>query len=204
MREGRFKPIRWTHDSFSKICHLIVSQVVLSACSPFFRSVLKQNPHPHPLLYLKGVKHREILSILSFIYEGEVNVAQTDLGSFLGVAEDLQVKGLSAGGQPQQNGLQNNNKDPPDSIKVQPKIERDLITEDVVTPAQNELLVVDVDHDPIVASDNEMEDNIIEYPIDDTISSFQHSSFQDTFKSRLTGGQGKFLLSLNFKFDPLY
>ena len=26
-------------------------KVILSACSPFFRSVLKKNPHQHPLLY---------------------------------------------------------------------------------------------------------------------------------------------------------
>ena len=31
-------------------------QVVLGACSPFFRRVLKRNPHTHPLLYLKGIR----------------------------------------------------------------------------------------------------------------------------------------------------
>ena len=33
-------------------------KTILSACSPFFRNVLKRNPHQHPLLYLKGVKHK--------------------------------------------------------------------------------------------------------------------------------------------------
>ena len=28
-------------------------KVILSACSPFFRSILKRNPHNHPLLYLR-------------------------------------------------------------------------------------------------------------------------------------------------------
>merc|ERR1712096_269860 len=70
-------------------------KVILSACSPFFRSVLKKNPHQHPLLYLKGVKYEEILLVLNFMYHGEVNVAQDELNSFLSVAEDLQVKGLS-------------------------------------------------------------------------------------------------------------
>eukprot|EP00092_Neocalanus_flemingeri_P019364 GFUD01020977.1.p1 GENE.GFUD01020977.1~~GFUD01020977.1.p1 ORF type:complete len:317 (-),score=76.49 GFUD01020977.1:287-1237(-) len=70
-------------------------KVILSACSPFFRSVLKRNPHQHPLLYLKGVKYEEILLVLNFMYHGEVNVAQDELNSFLSVAEDLQVKGLS-------------------------------------------------------------------------------------------------------------
>jgi len=77
-------------------------KVILSACSPFFRSVLKKNPHQHPLLYLKGVKYEDILSVLNFMYHGEVNVAQEDLNSFLAVAEDLKVKGLTQNDQKQQ------------------------------------------------------------------------------------------------------
>ena len=30
-------------------------KVILSACSPFFRSILKRNPHANPLIYLRGV-----------------------------------------------------------------------------------------------------------------------------------------------------
>jgi len=70
-------------------------KVILSACSPFFRNVLRRNPHQHPLLYLKGVKYSELMSVLNFMYMGEVNVAQEELNSFLSVAEDLRVKGLT-------------------------------------------------------------------------------------------------------------
>jgi len=70
-------------------------KVILSACSPFFRNVLRRNPHQHPLLYLKGVKYSELMSVLNFMYMGEVNVAQEELNSFLAVAEDLRVKGLT-------------------------------------------------------------------------------------------------------------
>jgi len=70
-------------------------KVILSACSPFFRSVLRKNPHQHPLLYLKGVKYADLLAVLNFMYHGEVNVAQEELNSFLAVAEDLRVKGLT-------------------------------------------------------------------------------------------------------------
>jgi len=70
-------------------------KVILSACSPFFRSVLRKNPHQHPLLYLKGVKYADLLAVLNFMYHGEVNVAQDELNSFLAVAEDLRVKGLT-------------------------------------------------------------------------------------------------------------
>ena len=72
-------------------------KLILSACSPFFRSVLRQNPHQHPLLYLKGVQFTDLQAVLNFMYHGEVNVAQEDLNSFLAVAEDLQVKGLTQG-----------------------------------------------------------------------------------------------------------
>jgi len=70
-------------------------KVILSACSPFFRNILRRNPHQHPLLYLKGVKYTDLQSVLNFMYHGEVNVAQEELNSFLAVAEDLRVKGLT-------------------------------------------------------------------------------------------------------------
>jgi len=70
-------------------------KVILSACSPFFRNILRRNPHQNPLLYLKGVKYTDLQSVLNFMYHGEVNVAQEELNSFLAVAEDLRVKGLT-------------------------------------------------------------------------------------------------------------
>jgi len=89
-------------------------KVILSACSPFFRSILKKNPHQHPLLYLKGVKYENILSVLNFMYHGEVNIAQEDLNNFLAVAEDLQVKGLT----------QNNQKQSPDTNQAHTTLKR--------------------------------------------------------------------------------
>jgi len=70
-------------------------KVILSACSPFFRTILKKNYHAHPLLYLKGIKYKELLSVINFMYHGEVSVAQEDLNAFLLIAEDLRIKGLT-------------------------------------------------------------------------------------------------------------
>ena len=70
-------------------------KVILAASSQFFRNILRANPHPHPLLYLRGVRHKELLSILSFMYKGQVNIAQEELSTFLSVAEDLKIKGLT-------------------------------------------------------------------------------------------------------------
>ena len=70
-------------------------KVILSACSTFFRALLQCNPHQHPLIYLRGVRFADLQNIVDFMYHGEVNVAQDELNSFLEVAEDLKIKGLS-------------------------------------------------------------------------------------------------------------
>ena len=68
-------------------------RLILSACSPFFKTVFYRNKHEHPLIYLKGISAKDMEAVLNFMYNGEVNVAQDDLNSFLQVAEDLKVKG---------------------------------------------------------------------------------------------------------------
>jgi len=98
-----FRELRDDKDFFdvTLVCdedQIQAHKVILSACSPFFRSVLKRNRHEHPLLYMKGVKYVDIVSVLNFMYHGEVNVAQEELNSFLAVAEDLKVKGLTQNG----------------------------------------------------------------------------------------------------------
>jgi len=69
-------------------------KVILAASSPFFKRILKENPHRHPLIYLKGIKYSDVEAVLKFIYQGEVNVEQANLETFLEVAEELEVKGL--------------------------------------------------------------------------------------------------------------
>jgi len=95
-----FRELRDDKDFFdvTLVCdeeQIQAHKVILSACSPFFRSVLRRNRHEHPLLYMKGIKYLDIVSVLNFMYHGEVSVAQEDLNSFLAVAEDLKVKGLT-------------------------------------------------------------------------------------------------------------
>jgi len=97
-----FRDIREEKDFFDVTLACDDSQVeahkvILAACSPWFRNILRRNPHQHPLLYLKGVKYKELVCVLNFMYQGEVNVAQEELNSFLSVAEELRVKGLTQG-----------------------------------------------------------------------------------------------------------
>jgi len=100
---GVFRELRSDGDFFDVTIategkQLEAHKVILSACSPFFRGVLKRNPHPHPLLYMKGVKGRDMAALLAFMYHGEVNIGQEELPSFLRAAEELQVKGLTQDG----------------------------------------------------------------------------------------------------------
>ena len=69
-------------------------KVILAASSPFFQNLLGRNKHPHPLIYMRGVKSYDLLAIVDFLYHGEANVFQENLDSFLAVAEELQLKGL--------------------------------------------------------------------------------------------------------------
>ena len=70
-------------------------KVILSACSVSFQSILLRNAHPHPLLYLKGVKSHHLSSIIDFIYTGEVTVMQDILEELLETARELKIMGLS-------------------------------------------------------------------------------------------------------------
>ena len=49
-------------------------RVILSACSPFFSSVLKRNKHSHPMIYMRGLKSKDLVAIVDFIYHGETSI----------------------------------------------------------------------------------------------------------------------------------
>ena len=71
-------------------------KLVLSACSDFFKSILKRNSHSHPLLYLSGVDSKSLGFVLDYIYHGEVQVYQHELDIFLDVGQKLKIKGLES------------------------------------------------------------------------------------------------------------
>ncbi|XP_037921476.1 broad-complex core protein isoforms 1/2/3/4/5 isoform X7 [Hermetia illucens] len=70
-------------------------RVVLSACSPYFRELLKSTPCKHPVIVLQDVSFPDLHALVEFIYHGEVNVHQRSLSSFLKTAEVLRVSGLT-------------------------------------------------------------------------------------------------------------
>ena len=70
-------------------------RIILTACSPFFSTVLKRAKQSHPIIYMRGLQAKDLGAILDFIYHGEANIYQEDLDGFLSLAEELQLKGLS-------------------------------------------------------------------------------------------------------------
>ena len=82
-------------------------KIILTASSPFFSNVLKKNKHSHPMIYMRGLKVKDLDAIVDFIYNGEANIHQEDLDGFLALAEELQLKGL-AGAEKEQDVLKEN------------------------------------------------------------------------------------------------
>ena len=73
---------------------ILTHKLVLAAASPMFMELFKLNQHPHPLIYMKGTKARSLVSIVAFIYNGEVNISQEDLDEFLSIGKELKIKGI--------------------------------------------------------------------------------------------------------------
>ncbi|XP_017771794.1 PREDICTED: zinc finger and BTB domain-containing protein 14 isoform X3 [Nicrophorus vespilloides] len=70
-------------------------KVVLSACSPYFKELFKNNPCSHPIIFMRDVEAKHVVALMEFMYAGEVNVAQAHLSAFLKTAESLKIRGLT-------------------------------------------------------------------------------------------------------------
>ena len=69
-------------------------KIILAAFSPFFEKLLGRTDHPHPIIFMRGIRKDELSAVIDFLYCGEANVLQKNLESFLDIAGDLKVKGL--------------------------------------------------------------------------------------------------------------
>jgi len=70
-------------------------KVILAASSPIFENLLRRRQHPHPLVYMRGVKSEDLVAIVDFLYYGEANVYQENIDSFLAIANELNLTGLT-------------------------------------------------------------------------------------------------------------
>ena len=69
---------------------------ILSACSPVFKNILQMEINKsHPVIYLRGIQHSEIESILQYIYLGEAKFHGERVNEFLSVSKNLEIQELS-------------------------------------------------------------------------------------------------------------
>jgi len=93
LREGEdFVDVTLSADGINLKAH----KVVLSACSNYFRDLLKGiSTWQHPVLFLRDIPLIDLSLVLEFVYVGEVSVSQDNLQSFLKTAGLLRIKGLA-------------------------------------------------------------------------------------------------------------
>ena len=72
-------------------------KVVLSACSNVFKKITKSLPQNvgNAVIYLRGIQHEDMESILEFMYLGEATCNQDRMEELLNVAKNLEIKELS-------------------------------------------------------------------------------------------------------------
>ena len=59
-------------------------KLVLSASSQFFKNIFKKPQETSTfMLYLSGIQAKDLKLVMDYIYEGEVEVVQDELNSFL-------------------------------------------------------------------------------------------------------------------------
>uniref|UniRef100_A0AAG5DX97 BTB domain-containing protein n=1 Tax=Anopheles atroparvus TaxID=41427 RepID=A0AAG5DX97_ANOAO len=97
---GAFDALRYEEDlvDVTLFCEgrkIRAHKVLLSACSSYFKDIFKENPCQHPVIIFKNVKYADLLSLVEFMYQGEVSVSQDALPSFLHTAELLSIRGLA-------------------------------------------------------------------------------------------------------------
>ena len=69
-------------------------KIILSVGSEYFRNILSDKSHPHPMLCLDGISSEDLAWIIQYLYVGEVSVPQSSLQKFLKVANKLKCYGL--------------------------------------------------------------------------------------------------------------
>ena len=70
-------------------------KIVLSACSLVFKSIINDLHGSNSVIYMRGIQHQEMESILKFMYSGEATFHQSSINEFLNLAKNLEMKGIS-------------------------------------------------------------------------------------------------------------
>ena len=95
MTSGEFADVTLVTDDKQQIR---AHRNILSGCSPVFKSILQIDSNStNPVIYLRGIQHSEMESIMQFIYLGEAKFNEERMSEFLMVSKNLEIKYLSTG-----------------------------------------------------------------------------------------------------------
>ena len=88
---------------------------------------------------MKAIKYIDLVAIVDFLYYGETNIYQENLDSFLNIAEELNLKGLTREGSEKSNDT------------INPQENTRLSDESVLPLNQNTIEDKKISHDPQIA-----------------------------------------------------
>ena len=69
-------------------------RIILSSKSLFFMRILKANDKKDILIYLPNVSSAELATIIEFVYLGQTEIDEHDLGKFINLGKIFEIKGL--------------------------------------------------------------------------------------------------------------
>merc|ERR1719318_1071411 len=91
LADGNFKDVTLVSDDQTQ---MTAHKSVLSASSPILASILINNPHSNPLLFMRGLKRKVLEKLLEFIYLGNADLDEKILNDFMDIGRDLKINGL--------------------------------------------------------------------------------------------------------------
>ena len=112
-------------------------KIILSYCSSQFKTMIQNNPHPMPLIYMRGVKYDTLKSLVDFMYVGEAFLHQECVDDFIRTAKELQIKELCT------------NQEKVTDTSVKTVSENCLIKEESCTGSDEALVIQLEDVDPL-------------------------------------------------------
>jgi len=69
-------------------------KLILCSGSKMFEKFLVNNPHSHPMMFMKGIKEQELKPLLEYLYRGETKISNEIVFNFMKLAQDLEITGL--------------------------------------------------------------------------------------------------------------
>ena len=70
-------------------------KVILSTCSEYFKTLLRNKKDSHPLICLQGLSCQELKNLITYCYSGEVMLEKFNLERFMSIAKRLELQGLT-------------------------------------------------------------------------------------------------------------